>query len=67
MARKKLTPYQRIMREAQRGRGVRLSADDVWALSFDDAISTRASHDDEADETLDILADAARAATGGEW
>ncbi len=46
----KLTPYQRIMRAARRCTGVRLSPDDVQALSMDDAISTVAYNDDEADE-----------------
>ena len=41
-----LTPYQRIMRAAQAGRGVRLSAEDCWAMSRDDAISALAENDD---------------------
>lgn len=49
MAEKK-TPYQRIMRAAERGGGVRLSVDDVFLLSMDDAIATRANNDDEDDE-----------------
>ena len=44
----KLTVYQRIVRAAERGTGLRLSADDCWALSRDDAITTVASDDDEA-------------------
>lgn len=43
----KLTPWQRIMRNAERGIGVRLSAEDVYRLSRDDAIATRALLDDE--------------------
>lgn len=42
-----LTPHQRIMRAAKAGKGVRLSADEVFALSLDDAISSAALNDDE--------------------
>jgi hypothetical protein len=41
------TPYQRILRAAPAGRGVRLSADDVWRLAQDDAIRARAEIDDD--------------------
>jgi hypothetical protein len=34
----KLTPYQRIMRVAGRGQGVRLDAEEVSRLSCDDAV-----------------------------
>lgn len=46
--RKKLTPYQRIMHAAKRGTGMRLSADEAFALSMDDAIASCAINDDEA-------------------
>jgi len=38
------------MRAARNGTGVRLSAEDVWALSRDNAIATCALNDDEDDE-----------------
>lgn len=46
-----LTPYQKIMRAAKRRTGLRLSPDEVRALSGDDAIATVAMNDDagEAD------------------
>ncbi len=47
--RKPLTPHQKIVRAADRGTGVRLTADDVLRLSLDDAVSMRATHDDETD------------------
>lgn len=37
--------YQRILSAAKRGDGVRLSADEVFELSRDDAIETRANMD----------------------
>lgn len=43
-----LSPQQRIMRAAKLGVGLRLSADDVWRLSRDEALATLASNDDEA-------------------
>lgn len=49
--RKKKSLYQRIVRAAELGRGVRFSADECFALSLDDAIATRAANDDEAEET----------------
>lgn len=45
----RLTPYQKIMRAAKLGRGVRLTADEVFEMSMDDAISTCALGDDEPD------------------
>jgi hypothetical protein len=42
----RLTPWQRIARAAQRGTGLRLSADEVFRLSMDDAIMRRAELDD---------------------
>jgi hypothetical protein len=41
-----LTPYQRIVRAAQKGRGVRLSANEVWEMAHDDAIETAAGNED---------------------
>lgn len=47
---RKLTPYQRIVRAANRGTGCRLSYDDCHDLGvMDDAIFTRAQIDDEND------------------
>ena len=43
------TPHQRIMRAAERGTGLRLSADEVRRLSRDDAIATCARNDDKAE------------------
>lgn len=54
----KWTPYQRIMRAAKRGTGVRLSADEVFALSADDAISTCAANDDAEQKEIESLAKA---------
>ena len=51
MAKRKLTPYQRIMRNAEKDRGVVLTADEVYELSQDDAIATRAVLEDEANAT----------------
>lgn len=42
-----MTPYQRIMRAAEKGRGVRLSADDVRRMAMDHAIVTLAENDDD--------------------
>lgn len=42
-----LTPWQKIIRAAKAGRGLRLSANEVSRLSFDDAIATVATYDDE--------------------
>ncbi len=43
---KRLSPYQRIMRAASRGAGLRLSPDDVFKLSMDSAIEIVATRDD---------------------
>jgi hypothetical protein len=43
------TPYQRIVRAAEAGRGVRLTAAETRAMSNDDAVSKLASNDDEAE------------------
>lgn len=48
---RKLTPYQRIVRAAKAGRGCLLSADDCFQLGvMDDAITTVAQRDDERDK-----------------
>lgn len=47
-----LTPYRRIMEAAKAGRGIRLTAEEVWELSRDDAIERRARLDEEGDEEL---------------
>ena len=47
MVRHKTTPYQRIMRAAERGTGMRLTDDDVNRLASDAAIRERALLDDE--------------------
>ena len=46
------TVHQRIMEASRKGRGVRLSANEVFALSKDDAIETRAHRDDVLEEDL---------------
>lgn len=45
-----MTPYQRIVRAARRGTGVRLSAADAVALARDEAILAVARGDDERDQ-----------------
>ena len=47
---KRLTCYQRIMRAAKKGVGVRLSADEAFQLSMDDAVMQVAQADDEEAE-----------------
>ena len=47
---KKLTPHQKIMRAAAAGKGLRLSSDEVWYLSCDGAIETRADWDDHPED-----------------
>lgn len=44
---RKLTPYQRIVRNAARGLGVLLTAEEVRDMARDDAIRAVADHDDE--------------------
>lgn len=44
------TPYQRIMKAAKAGKGVRLTAQEAEELSRDDAIQTRATMDDANDQ-----------------
>lgn len=50
-----MTPYQKIMRAAKRGTGIRLSFDEVWQLSRDEAISAAAAYDDIADGTTPVV------------
>lgn len=63
MGRRRLTPWQKIMRayDDPRGvRGLRLTADDVMLLGGDDAIATKAGNDDlddDADELVSALRD----------
>jgi hypothetical protein len=45
--RRKLTPWQKIIRAAHFGTGLRLTEDEVWALSCDHAIEQCASNDTE--------------------
>lgn len=49
---KKKTPYQRIIFASKNGTGVRLSYDECFDLSRDDAISTRATNDDLNDQGI---------------
>lgn len=57
-ARRKLTPYQRIVRAAERGVGVRLSAAECEAMGrYDDAIIAVAAQDDHHDRTGERLHD----------
>lgn len=44
-AKRRKTPHQRIMDAAAAGRGMRLSVDEVWSLSQDDAIRQCAIND----------------------
>lgn len=50
MSRKKLTPYQKIKRAAQSGRGVRLSYDECFDIYNDTTIRHRADMDDSGVE-----------------
>lgn len=45
--RRTFTPHQRIMWAARRGTGLKLNAQEVFMLSRDNAIETRATADDE--------------------
>ncbi len=49
--RRKLTPWQKIMRAARRGTGLHLSPEEVGRLSMDDAIESVAENDDREDAT----------------
>lgn len=44
-----LTPHQKIMKAAKLKKGLRLSADEVYELSRDDAISACAENDSNPD------------------
>lgn len=44
-----MTAYQRIVRAAKRGTGTRLSADECFQMSTDDAIWMVAQQDDDDD------------------
>lgn len=56
-----LTIYERIIRAAGRGKGLRLSAEDVWNLAQDDAIRTAA----ESDGTCSVCYGTGRLASDG--
>jgi len=47
-----LTVYQRIMRAAARGTGVRLSADEVLKLSLDHSVFEAAGCDDSPEDVI---------------
>ena len=46
------TPYQRIIRAAKKGKGIRLTADEVFQMSRDDAIHTRAMKDNDLEKGI---------------
>lgn len=46
-ARRRRTPWQKIMRAAQNGTGLKLDADEILRLGRDRAIETRARYDDD--------------------
>lgn len=48
-------PWQRIARAVKRGTGLRLTADEVSRLGYDEAIMQRAWRDDEEDESSSKL------------
>jgi hypothetical protein len=43
-----LSPWQKIVRASKKGKGLRLTADEVFQLACDDTIATLAQNDDEA-------------------
>lgn len=49
----KKTPWQKIIKASEDGRGIRLTAEEVVALAGDDAIVTKALNDDYEEETGD--------------
>ena len=53
MSARKLSPWARLYRAAQRGTGCRLTAADVQRLAHDDAIMTRGLADFELGEDAD--------------
>jgi len=50
-----MMPWQRIARAVKRGTGLRLTADEVSRLGYDEAIMQRAWRDDEEDESSSKL------------
>lgn len=46
MSRKKLTPWQKIIRAADNGKGTYLTPEECSCLGFDEAIRSRAEQDD---------------------
>ena len=56
--RKKLSPYQRIVRAHKTGNGVLLSSKEVAAMNLDDAIVRVAENEDENDADLEEVRDA---------
>jgi hypothetical protein len=56
-AKPRLTPWQRIARAAKRDTGLRLSADEIFKLSMDDAITRRAELDDLGVDSEEELID----------
>lgn len=50
--------YIAIMRAAERGAGLHLTADEIFDLSMDDAISTRAGNGLSEEEAVALFADA---------
>lgn len=57
MSRKRKTVYQRIMRNAVMNRGMRLTPQEVWALSCDDAVMQLAENDDAWEKDPDFNPD----------
>lgn len=53
MARKELTPHQKIVRAYRKGWGLRLTRDEVACLFADDAIRRCADNDDQYEERID--------------
>jgi len=51
----KLDPWQKIMRAAKRETGLRLTADEVWRLSCDDAIREAATQDRFTDNHPELV------------
>lgn len=44
-----MNPWQKIIRAAERGTGLRLTADEIQRLSMDDAIQQAATQDRDSD------------------
>ena len=47
---RRMTPWQRIRRAANRGTGLRLSTEDIQRLAHDNAIMTRAELDEDGED-----------------